>query len=72
MSHEKAIRRIRKYLQGNKDKGLIFRPDPTLGLECFVDTDFAGNWHQADLDNAENVLSRAGYTVRYAGCPAHW
>jgi len=72
LSHERAIRRIGKYLQGNKDKGLIFRPDPRLGLECFVDADFAGNWNQADPDNAENAMSRTGYTVRYAGCSAHW
>ena len=51
---------------------MIFRPDPSLGLECFVDADFAGNWNQADPDNAENVMSRTGYTVRYAGCSATW
>ena len=44
LSYERAIRRIGKYLQGNKDKGVIFRPDPSLELECYVYADFAGNW----------------------------
>ena len=25
-----------------QDKGLIFKPNSKLGIECFVDTDFAG------------------------------
>jgi hypothetical protein len=33
-------------------------PLPELGLECFVDTDFAGEWTQVDADNEDNVLSR--------------
>ena len=72
LSHERAIRRIGKYLQGNKDKGIIFRPDKSKGLECFVDADFAGGWNQTDPDNAENVMSRTGFTIMYAGCPVTW
>mmetsp|Transcript_33271 Transcript_33271/g.67131 ORF Transcript_33271/g.67131 Transcript_33271/m.67131 type:complete len:167 (+) Transcript_33271:66-566(+) len=37
-----------------------------------VDTDFAGGWSQADADNAENVMSRTGYVIMYAGCPIIW
>ena len=43
LSHEWAVMRIVKYLQGTKDKGIVFRPDPSKGLECFVDADFAGD-----------------------------
>jgi len=41
-SHEEAIKRACRYLLKTKDRGLILRPDPTRGLECFVDADWAG------------------------------
>ncbi len=72
LSHERAIRRIGKYLNGKADKGFVFNPTPSLGLECFAEADFAGNWNQADAYNSENVLSRTGYILRYAGCPTTW
>ena len=40
--HERAIRRIGKYLVGTREKGIIFKPDKGTGLQVFVDTDFAG------------------------------
>jgi hypothetical protein len=72
LSHERAIQRIGKYLVGTKDKGIIFKPDKTKGIECFVDADFAGAWNQADSDDAGSVLSRTGYVIMYAGCPLTW
>ena len=71
-SHERAVRYIGKYLLGTKDRGIIYRPNPKKGIECYVDADFAGGWAKADADNPENVLSRSGYTVYYAGCPVMW
>ena len=50
----------------------MFNPDETRGIECFVDADFAGGWNQADADNAENVMSRTGFVIMYAGCPILW
>ncbi len=72
LCHERAVRRIGKYLKGTAKLGLRFKPDATRGLECFVDADFAGGWDRTDVDNAENVLSRTGYVIMYAGCPVHW
>ena len=72
LSHERAIKRIGKYLLSDPTRGIIYRPDPSRGLECFVDADFAGGWSQADSDNAENVMSRTGYVIMYAGCPVLW
>ena len=43
LPHERAVSRIGKYLQGSKDKGIVFQPDPSRGLVCFVDADFAGS-----------------------------
>ena len=54
------------------DKGMVFKPDISHGLECHVDADFAGGWANGDQSNPEQVLSRAGYAISYAGCPIHW
>ena len=72
LSHERAINRIGKYLIGTASKGIIFKPDPTKGLECFVDADFAGGWNKADAIDAGTVMSRTGYVLTYAGCPLTW
>jgi hypothetical protein len=42
--HEKALLKILWYLKGTPNGGLIITPQKTLGLECYVDTDFAGEW----------------------------
>ncbi len=70
--HERAMMRIARYLSSTKDRGIIYKPDKSLGLECFVDADFAGGWSQADAANPDNVMSRTGYVLRYAGCPIGW
>jgi hypothetical protein len=72
LSHERAIFRIGKYLQGTKQKGIVFKPDASKGLECFVDADFAGGWNKGDASNASAVMSRTGYVIMYAGCPIIW
>ena len=72
LSHEQAIMRIGRYLMGTMDRGIIFEPDPSKGLECYVDADFAGGWTLEDPDDADNVLSRMGYVICYAGCPVYW
>ena len=71
-SHERAIIRIAWYLRSTKEKGVIFQPEPKIGLECFVDADFAGCWSQADADEPENFMSRTGYIIRYYGFPIGW
>ena len=60
------------YLLDTKKWGIIYKPDKTKGLECYIDADFAGTWSQADADNAENVLSCTGYILIYTNCPILW
>ena len=71
-SHEDAIKRICRYLHGTKDMGMILRPDRSKGLECYVDTDWAGNWHENFFDDPSHANSRTGYIITYAGCPIVW
>jgi len=72
LAHEKAITRLGRYLLHTRDKGIIYSPDETKGLECYVDADFAGGWTQADASDAENVMSRTGFVIMYANCPIYW
>jgi hypothetical protein len=66
MSHECAIMHICRYLKNTSDRGVIYCPDKSKGLECYVDTDFAGGWNLADADSAENVLSQTCFVIMYA------
>ena len=72
LSHERAVKTIGRYLLGTKDRGVVYRPDKSKGIDCFVDADFAGGWSKADSQNPENVLSRAGFAIFYANCPVLW
>ena len=66
LSHEKAIKRLGRYLYHTNKEGIIYNPDTSRGLECYVDEDFAGGWQQADADDPENVMSRTGMVIIYA------
>jgi len=72
MSHEKAIKRIVRYLKRTKDEGMILDIDKSKGFECYVDADFAGGYRKEDTSNPRDCLSRTGYVVKYAGCPLVW
>lgn len=54
------------------DKGLIFVPDMSKGLECYNDADFTGGWASGDQTCPESVLSRTGFVIMFAGCPIYW
>jgi hypothetical protein len=70
--HEEAVKRICRYLLRTKDKGLILKPDPSRGLECFVDADWAGSWQHRSSHDPLSAHSRTGYVIMYAGCPIVW
>ena len=42
LSHEQAVKRIARYLAGTADKGIIYRPDVSQSLHCYIDADFTG------------------------------
>ena len=37
-----------------------------------MDTDFAGGWNPEEAGDANNVYSRTGFIIYYAGCPVYW
>ncbi|MGH7974287.1 MAG: reverse transcriptase domain-containing protein [bacterium] len=71
-SHEEAVKHICRYLQGTKEKGIIYRPTKDLSLDCYVDADFAGLWHAEDDQDPTCVRSRTGYVITFGGCPLLW
>ena len=71
-SHAAAVKRICRYLYKTRDKGLCFKPDPTKGLECYVDADWAGSWQDRTSTDPLSARSRTGYIITYAGCPIVW
>eukprot|EP00957_Ditylum_brightwellii_P016682 1254381-Ditylum_brightwellii.AAC.1 len=54
--HERAVISIAKYLSVTSNRGLIYKPIASLGIQCYVGADFAGSWNKADADNPENVM----------------
>ena len=48
LSHKKSIMRIGKYLLDMRKRGIIYKPDKSKGLECYVDANFVSGWSQAN------------------------
>ena len=69
LSHEKAIKRLGLYLSHNRKEGIVFNPDTSKGLECYVDADFTVGWQEENADDADNVMSRTEMVIMYANCP---
>jgi hypothetical protein len=42
LSHEQATTCLGRYLAHNKDRGIVYEPDKSMGIGCYVDADFAG------------------------------
>jgi histone deacetylase 1/2 len=72
-SHEEALLRIGRYLNGTSDEGLVLRPTPNLlQVDCYVDADFAGLWPYEDKQDPSCVKSRTGFAICIANCPIIW
>ena len=41
-SHKESVKSIGRYLKKTKDKGLVFTPDGSNGLECYINAYFSG------------------------------
>ena len=71
-SHRAATKRICRYLQGTKMKGLILKPSKQLTVDCFVDADFAGQWNVENPEDPLCVKSQMGYVLLVGNCPVQW
>ncbi len=41
-SHGEAVLYLTRYLKKTRELGILFKPDPSKGLECYCDADFSG------------------------------
>ena len=71
-SHEKALKRIARYLAGTRTKGMILQPKAELALDMYCDADFAGLWNAEDSDDPICVRSRTGYVITLGEMPVLW
>ena len=54
--HEKAIKRLGRYLYHTRKERIVYNPDTSKGFGCYVDSEFAGGWQEANADDADNVI----------------
>jgi hypothetical protein len=43
-----------------------------VGIECYVDADFAGGWNITTSADADNLMTCTGFVITYANCPIYW
>ena len=72
LSHKQATTRLGRNLAHTKDRGILYEPDTSMGIECYVDADFAGGWNITTSADADNIMSRTGFVITYANCPIYW
>jgi hypothetical protein len=68
-SHEQATTRLGRYLAHTKDRGIVYEPDKSMGIECHVNAYFAGAWNMTISTDADNNMSHIGFVITFANCP---
>lgn len=71
-SHGVAVKRIVRYLQDTKDKGLTIKPGNHLAIDAYVDADFEETWKSENSRDPKSVKLLTGYVVCFGGCPFVW
>jgi len=71
-SHERAVKRILRYLRGTRTNGIIIQPTSPQLLDCYVDADFSGLWKSDNSCDPISVRSRTGYVIMFCGTPLLW
>ena len=65
-SHDTAVKRICRYLQGIKDKGLVFNPSKKLVVDCYAYADFAGLWGHENPQDPICASSRNLFVITFS------
>ena len=68
-SHEKAIKRIARYLSAARDKGLIMKPSYSMSIDLYADADFSGLCNSEYQMNPISVKSRTGFLITLGKVP---
>jgi len=72
LSHEKALKRIGRYLKATREKGLILNPSEELSVDAYPDADFAGLYGHEKSTDPSCAKSRTGFLINVANCPVLW
>jgi hypothetical protein len=72
LSHEKALKRIGRYLKATRDKGLVMKPSGGLCVDAFPDADFAGLYGYEKITDPACAKSRTGFLITVSECPMVW
>ena len=72
LSHEKALKRIGRYLKATRDQGLVMTPSGTLKVDAFPDADFAGLYGYEKPTDPTCSKSRTGFLISLSDCPVLW
>jgi hypothetical protein len=43
-----------------------------MGIECYVDANFAGGWNITTSADADKVMSCTAFVITYANCHIYW
>ena len=70
--HEKALKRIGRYLKATRTRGMVIQPSQDLSLELYVDADFAGLWTAESPNDPISVKSRTRFIIMIGGAPVIW
>ena len=71
-SHETAVKRICRYIQGTKENVLEFNPSNKLVVDCYADADFLGLWGHEYPQDTIYARSRTGFVVTFSNFPLMW
>ena len=71
-SNETSTRRICRYLQGNKDKGLVFYPSKKLVMNVYADADFVPLWRHENPQDPICYRIRTGFVINFTNCLLPW
>ena len=72
LSHEKALKRIGRYLKATRDRGLVLRPTGQLKVDAYPDADFAGLYGHEKPSDPACTKSRSGFLINVSDCPVVW
>ena len=69
LSHEKALKRIGRYLKATRDRGLVMKPTGELKVDAYPDADFAGLYGYEKSSDPTCTKSRTGFCITVSDCP---
>ena len=72
LSHETALKLIRRYLKGTRTREFILSLSADLTINCYVDSNFSELWSYEDYQDLTCVRSRTSFIMIVANCPGIW